>query len=182
MKKYTWSPTWHETCNLPWSTGFVSSLCQRSESNTNPWDHNISQPSTNYSLLYGRTHVNRMAVIWLRVWLHMSLHYTCIEGPSPHKLNLVSHEHCMLRGCLQHGPWVIPRPCRICDWLLSLSRDHFGSHQGKNIRVTMEFEVPKRHSLRPTLSFDMVRHVLQWERQKRCSGRKTQGPMLEKCW
>jgi hypothetical protein len=120
--------------------------------------------------------------IWLRVWLHMSLHYTCIEGPSPHKLNLVSHEHCMLRGCLQHGPWVVPRPCRICDWLLSLSRDHFGSHQGKIIRVTMEFEVPKRHSLRPTLSFDMVRHVLQWERQKRCSGRKTQGPMLEKCW
>jgi hypothetical protein len=40
---------------------------------------------------------------------------------------------------------VIPRPCKICDWLLNSSRDHFGVHQGKNIKVTMEFEVPKTH-------------------------------------
>jgi hypothetical protein len=26
---------------------------------------------------------------------------------------------------------VIPRLCKICDWLLNLSRDHFGLHQGK---------------------------------------------------
>jgi len=30
----------------------------------------------------------------------------------------------------------------------------------KNVRVTMEFEVPKRHILRPTLSIDMVQLVL----------------------
>ena len=36
----------------------------------------------------------------------------------------------------------------------------------------MEFEVPKRHSLRPTTSIDMVQHVLRGERQKMCSGKK----------
>ena len=44
--------------------------------------------------------------------------------------------------------------------------------------VTMEFEVPRRHILRPTLSNDMVQRVLGWERQKRCSRRKRQVPML----
>ena len=42
----------------------------------------------------------------------------------------------------------------------------------KNVRVTMEFKVPKRHVLRPTLSTDMVQQVLRWERQKRCSNKK----------
>ena len=32
----------------------------------------------------------------------------------------------------------------------------------------MEFEVPERHVLRPTLSTDMVQWNLCWERQKRC--------------
>ena len=38
--------------------------------------------------------------------------------------------------------------------------------------VTMEFEVPKRRILRPTLSTHMAQHVLRWETQKRCSSRK----------
>ena len=50
----------------------------------------------------------------------------------------------------------------------------------KKVRVTMEFEVPKRHILRPTLSTDTVQRVSQWERQKRCSSRKRQGPMTKK--
>ena len=53
---------------------------------------------------------------------------------------------------------VIPRPCKISDWLLNSSR--FNSHQGKKVRVTMGFEVPKRHVLRPTLFIDTVQHVL----------------------
>ena len=61
---------------------------------------------------------------------------------------------------------VVPRACKICDWLLNSSRDHFGLYQGKNDRVTVEFEVPKGHLLRPTLSTDMVQRVLWWERQK----------------
>jgi hypothetical protein len=40
----------------------------------------------------------------------------------------------------------------------------------------MGFEVPIRHILSPTLSIDMVQRVLQWEGQKRCFGRKRQGP------
>ena len=39
---------------------------------------------------------------------------------------------------------VVLRPYKICDWLLNLSHDHFSLHQGKNVRVTMEFEIPKR--------------------------------------
>ena len=50
----------------------------------------------------------------------------------------------------------IPRLCKICDWLLNSSWDHFGLNQGQNVRVTMEFEVPKRHILRPTLFINMV--------------------------
>ena len=68
---------------------------------------------------------------------------------------------------------VVPMPFRICDWLFKLSWDHFGLHQGKNVRVTLKFEIPKIHILRPTLSIDMIQRVLQWERQqKRCFGRK----------
>ena len=40
---------------------------------------------------------------------------------------------------------IAPRSCTIWDWLLNSSWDHFGLHQGKNDRVTMKFEVPKRH-------------------------------------
>jgi hypothetical protein len=38
---------------------------------------------------------------------------------------------------------VGPRPCESCDWMLKSSRDNFGLHQGKDVRWTMEFEVPK---------------------------------------
>ena len=51
---------------------------------------------------------------------------------------------------------VVPRPCKVCDWLLNLSRDHFNLHQGIYVKVTMEFDVPIRHILRPTLSTDMI--------------------------
>ena len=44
----------------------------------------------------------------------------------------------------------------------------------------MEFEVPETHILRPTLFTDMVQRVLRWERQKRCSGTKRQGPIAKK--
>jgi hypothetical protein len=55
---------------------------------------------------------------------------------------------------------VVLRPCKICDWLLNSTWDHFSLHQGKNVRVTMKFEVPKRYILRPTLSTGMVQRVL----------------------
>ena len=52
--------------------------------------------------------------------------------------------------------------------------------KGKNVIVTVEFKVLKRHILRPTLSIDMIQHVLQWERQKRCFGRRRHEPMAKK--
>jgi hypothetical protein len=65
---------------------------------------------------------------------------------------------------------------------LSLSWDHFPftPTEEKNVGVIMEFEVPKRHVIRPTLSNDMVQQILRWEGQKRCSSRKRQGSMVEK--
>ena len=75
---------------------------------------------------------------------------------------------------------VVPRPSKTCDWLLNSSPDHFGLHQGKNDIVTMEFEVPKIRIVRPTFSTNMVQRVLRSERQKRCCGRKRQGPITKK--
>jgi hypothetical protein len=50
----------------------------------------------------------------------------------------------------------------------------------KKMSVTMEFEVSKRHSSRPTLSTDMIQQGVQWEKQKWWFDRKRQGPMAEK--
>ena len=51
---------------------------------------------------------------------------------------------------------AVPRLCKICDWLLNSSPDHFGLQQENNVRVAMEFKVSKRHIFRPT---DMVQWV-----------------------
>ena len=72
---------------------------------------------------------------------------------------------------------VVPRRCKICDWLLKSSRDHFSVHQGKkNVRVTVKLKVPKLKGPH-TFSTNMVQRVL-WERQVRCSSRKRHGPMV----
>ena len=88
----------------------------------------------------------------------------------------------VMREIVIHGGVVytmghegVPRLCRICDWLLNLSQDHFGLYQGEKVRVTMKFEVH-----RDTLSTTMVQRVLLWVRQNRCFGRKRQGSMVEK--
>ena len=39
---------------------------------------------------------------------------------------------------------VVPRLCKISNWLLNSFQDRFGLHQGKNVRVSVEFEVPKK--------------------------------------
>ena len=61
---------------------------------------------------------------------------------------------------------VVPGHCKCVDWLLKSSWDHFGLHRRKQVKVTMEFEVPKRHILRPTFTTDMVQQVLQWESKR----------------
>ena len=81
-----------------------------------------------------------------------------------------------LRGCVQYtmDHEVVWRPCKIGDWLLNSSREHFNLHQGTNVRVTMEFWGPQT-----ILSTNMVHWVPWWERQKRCSSTHRQGPMAK---
>jgi hypothetical protein len=40
---------------------------------------------------------------------------------------------------------VIPKALQNMWLFVDLVRDHFDLNQGKNVIVTMEFEVPKRH-------------------------------------
>jgi hypothetical protein len=76
---------------------------------------------------------------------------------------------------------IVPRPCKICHWLLNSSQVRFHSHQGKNVKETLKFKAPKGHVLKPTLIIDMLQRVLWWERQKRCYGlKKKEGPMADK--
>ena len=69
------------------------------------------------------------------------------------------------------------------DWITHRTsirtRDHFGLHQGKNVTVTMEFEVPKRHISRPTLSTNMVQPDLRWRGKRGAMVKKRQGHIAE---
>ena len=67
---------------------------------------------------------------------------------------------------------VVLRPSKICDWFLNLSWDYFSLHQGNNVKVIMEFKIPKRYMLRPTLSTYMVQGVY--------SGKGKRGVVVEK--
>ena len=40
----------------------------------------------------------------------------------------------------------------------------------------MEFEVPKRHGLRPTLSTNMIRRILQWGGKRGAMVEEGKGP------
>ena len=63
---------------------------------------------------------------------------------------------------------VIPRPCKIWDWLLNVSWDHFGLHQGeKNVRVVPKDIVEGLH------------YPLTWSNGF-CDGRGKRGGMVEK--
>jgi hypothetical protein len=80
---------------------------------------------------------------------------------------------------LHHGPWSHPSlaPLKMCYWPLNSSRNHFGLHQEKNVRVPMELEVPKRPISKLTLSTVTLQWVLWWERQKGFSCCNRQGTM-----
>ena len=81
--------------------------------------------------------------------------------------------HHVWRGCLHHGSWSRPKALKNLWLVVELVLESLQLTPRKKW-VTMKFEVPKRHNLRPTLSTDMVQQVLWWERQKRCSSRKRQ--------
>ena len=67
---------------------------------------------------------------------------------------------------------IVPSPCEICGWMLNSSWDHFGSHQGKNVRVTVEFEILKRHMLR-------LHYPLTWSNMF-CGGRGKRSDMVKR--
>ena len=76
---------------------------------------------------------------------------------------------------------VVPRHYKICERLLNLSQDHISLHQAKYSRVTMAFEIPKRHD-------QGLHYPLTWFNGF-CGGRgkngtlveNGKGPMAEKC-
>ena len=55
---------------------------------------------------------------------------------------------------------VVPRPCKIYDWLLNLSWTTLVYTKGKNVKVTMKIEVFKRPIIMLALSIGMVQRVL----------------------
>ena len=63
---------------------------------------------------------------------------------------------------------VIPRPYKFCDWLLSLSQDHFGLHQGKECPGDHGVQgVPKTH-----FKAYIIQRVLQLRRQRGDTSRR----------
>ena len=80
---------------------------------------------------------------------------------------------------------VVPRPCKRVIGCWTHPCNYFGHkplrlHQGTNVRVTMEFKLPKRHYSRHTLSTDMVHPIFWRETQNGCSSRKRQRPEAQK--
>ena len=61
---------------------------------------------------------------------------------------------------------VVPCSPKICDWQWNFSQNHFGLHQGENVKVTVKLEVPKMPILRLMLFIVMVQQILREERQK----------------
>ena len=59
---------------------------------------------------------------------------------------------CKVRAVYIMDHEIIPCSPKICDWPLNLFWGFFSLHQGKNIGVIMELEVPQRPIFRPTLS------------------------------
>jgi hypothetical protein len=67
---------------------------------------------------------------------------------------------------------VIPRTCKIWDWLLNFSWDHFGLHQGKKCESDREVRSPKD-------IFEGLHYPLTWS-NKFCGGRGKRGGLVEK--
>ena len=75
---------------------------------------------------------------------------------------------------------VVPRPSKICDWLLNSSHDHFGLHQKKKCQSDHGVWGPQRTYFEAYIVHWHGPTDYWWERPKRCYIRKRQGPMTEK--
>ena len=69
---------------------------------------------------------------------------------------------------------VVPKPCKICDWMLNSSWEHFGLHQGKKMsRWSWSLRFPKD-------IFKGPHYLLTWS-NKFCAGRGKRGALVDKC-
>ena len=67
-------------------------------------------------------------------------------------------------------PKVVPRLCKICDWLLNSSWDHFSLHQWKKCQSDHGVQGPQKTCYK---AYIIHQHGL-------CDGRGKRGPLLEK--
>ena len=68
---------------------------------------------------------------------------------------------------------VVPRPCKVCDWLLNSPRDHFGLHRGKKMSEG------SWSSRSPKDIFWGLHYPLTWSNGF-CYVRGKRGPLVEK--
>jgi hypothetical protein len=68
---------------------------------------------------------------------------------------------------------VVPKPCKNFIWLLNSFWDHFGLYQAKFVRVTMKFEVPKRHIFEAC--------IVHQHGQTCCVVERQRGALVETC-
>ena len=67
---------------------------------------------------------------------------------------------------------VLPRSCKICDWLLTSSHNHFGLHQGKKCQSDHGVQGPAKTHFK---AYTIHRHgPTQF-----CDGRGKRGVMVE---
>ena len=67
---------------------------------------------------------------------------------------------------------VVPRPFKICDWLLDSSRDHFGLHKGKMSKWPWSSGPQKTY---------FKAYIIHWHGPTNfCSGRGKRGALVEK--
>ena len=57
-------------------------------------------------------------------------------------LGQIHEQHTGVVYTMEHE--VVPRPCKICDWLLNLYRDHFGLHRRKKCHSDYGVQGPQK--------------------------------------
>ena len=67
---------------------------------------------------------------------------------------------------------VTPRPCKIRDWMLNVSWDHFGLHQGKKCQSDHEVWGPHKTYCKAYIIYWHGPTGSVWEEKKSCSSKK----------
>ena len=147
--KSTWIPTWHRMDHVLCSLELFSRPSLRGRPNTKPGDHDTLNAHNRWFLLFDRARGPTLIKIhwnsiWLRVWSHMTLHYTWGFITTLHNFGSVL------------GRW----PLDTFLWALTISWSRFLAHvwSGPNLQSTMLLTMPK-----PLYSAQVHLHVLNRE-------------------